>query len=133
MLDMKILDTFLCRNCTSMNYVPIILKSHNSQTKKSHKCDALSTLFDVPNPPSKITPSQPLKMRKSMAKKWVKANNIEHSDKMSSCENVKKCDTATKKKLKSLSIVHKAMEQSQFKKLTHKVTLNNLTCKLKPH
>ena len=65
---MKTLDTFLYRNCTTVIYAPIILKSHNSQTKKRQKC-TIPIMFDVPNPPSKITPSQPLKMRKAVVKK----------------------------------------------------------------
>ena len=89
-LVVKTLETFLYRNCTTLNCVLIILKSHNSQTKKRLKQDAIATLFDVPNPPSKITPSQPLKMRKPTAKKEVKANIVEHSDKMSTCQNVEK-------------------------------------------
>ena len=60
-LDVKTLDIFLYRNYTTMNYAPNILKSHNSQTKKRLKYDAIITLFDVPNPTSKTTPSQPLK------------------------------------------------------------------------
>ena len=75
-LDVKTLDIFLHRNCTTMNYAPIILKSHNSQTKNRLKHDAIPTLFDVTNPP-KIIQSWPLKMRKPVAKKKVKTNNVE--------------------------------------------------------
>ena len=99
-LDVKTLDTFIYRNCTTINYAPVILMTHNSQSKKRLKHDALPTLFDVPNPPSKITPSWSLKMIKPVAKKKVKANNVGHSDKMSTCENVEKCDTPQKRKLK---------------------------------
>ena len=33
-LDVKTLDTFFYRNCTTMNYAPMIWNSHTSQTKK---------------------------------------------------------------------------------------------------
>ena len=71
-------------------------------------------------------------MRKAVAKNKVKANSVEHSDKMSTCENAEKCDTPKKRKLKrNVQALHaKLWRKSQFKKLTHKVTVNNLICQL---
>ena len=65
------------QNCTTINYAPIILKSHNLQTRKQIKGlkpDTLPTLLMYQNPPSKITASWPLKMRTLVTKKKVKAN-----------------------------------------------------------
>ena len=41
----------------------------NKETKKRLKCDVIPTLFDIPNPLSKITPSQPLEMRNQWQRK----------------------------------------------------------------
>ena len=54
---------------------------------------------------------------------------------MSTCENVETFDTPKKRKWKrKVQALHtKLWIKSQFKKLTHKVTVNNLICQLKPH
>ena len=54
---------------------------------------------------------------------------------MSTCENFEKCDAQKKGKLKRKvqALCTKLWRKSQFKKLTQKVTVNNLICQLKPH
>ena len=73
----------------------------NKETKNKLIWNAIPTLFDVKNPPQKVTPSRPKRTRSltptpSTSVKYVKKRN-KSSD---SVQHVSECDTPRKKHLK---------------------------------
>ena len=78
----------------------------NKETKNKLIWNAMPTLFDVPNPPSKVMPSQTIKARSLMSTmKKTSLKSIEQpvdilQDLLSTLKQSQVCDTPQKKRLK---------------------------------
>ena len=79
-VDKMIWELFQYKGCATINCPPNTLKILNSWTKKQNKViwNAIPTLFDVLNPPSKVTPSQPIKARSMRS--TIKKTSVESTE-----------------------------------------------------
>ena len=114
----------------------------NKNTKSKLIWNAVPTLFDVPNPPARITPSQPLIKRSTVNKRTrvklegrtlaSQPTNSNPTMPTASC-TAKECETPRKKKLKRdvQKLRTKIWRKENKNKLTFKAEIDLLVLKLK--
>ena len=95
--------------------------------------NAVPTLFNVPNPPSKVTPTRSLKVRQLRTQKKKDIQHSEASVTASPLIEVETVDTPRKRKLKRKvkALCTKLWRKMNCKKLSRKRALNNLITQLK--
>ena len=113
----------------------------NKETKTKLIWNAIPTLFDVPNPPSKVTPSQPIKtwlMMSTMKKSSVKSTEQPVDilqDLPSTSKQSQVCDTPQKRRLKQKiqTLRTKLCRKQQFTMPRNKDTNDLLVAQLKQY